>query len=326
MNDGGANRNGKVQGSVKAEVADGTRIDVPAIGLELVDDFHRAYFGTPGNGAARKGCLDEIDAVLVLGQHPFHDRHQVVDIFVGLDGFMRPYPDRSTLAGAADVVAQQIDDHGQLGIVFGAGHQLFPHGLVLAGIVPAGPGALDGPGFNMLAVQSQESLRRSRDQVMVAGVHEREKRRRVFLVQGPEKSESTSLEPCFKALGQVHLIDVSGGDIVANALDGGFVVGPVKIGLQSAMVHRKVFFRQGGVPKCGHPVAAIRCQLLVTFAAHDFVQVGLLLLFVVNNDDRRRIEAQVRQLPAIQRGAREFLQNIFQIVGQIAHQTGRQRG
>ena len=272
-----------------------------------------------------KSRLEEIDAVPIVGQLAFHGRHQVIDIGIGLDGFMGRHPDRSAPADAADVVAQQIDDHGEFGVVFGAGFQFLPHGVVFAGVAPAGARALDGAGLNMTVVQPQEALRGSGDQMMVAGVHEREKRGRILLVQGPEKAEGTPLEPCLKPLGEIHLVDIPRRDVVPNTLDRRFIIRSVEIGLQPALVHRKTFIRHGGLPKRRHPIFAIRPQLSVPHATHDFMQAGLLPLLVVNKDHRWGIEAQMRQLPAVHRRTGEIFKNVFQVVGQIAHESGGQR-
>jgi len=90
-------------------------------------------------------------------------------------------------ADLAQIVAHQIDDHGQLGRVFYTGQQLFPIVKVPGGCFPSGPGAFDGPGFNHPAGLSDEPFRRSGYDVMITGMDIGKKRGRVLPEQIDEK-------------------------------------------------------------------------------------------------------------------------------------------
>ena len=121
---GGTDSDGKVHGVVKTDVTDGAGIDVPPVRFELVNDFHGSDLGTAGDRSPGKSGLKKINRISVPVESALDNRYQVIDILVGFQAFVLRHPDGSGLTDFADIVAQEIDDHGKLGIVFFALLQL----------------------------------------------------------------------------------------------------------------------------------------------------------------------------------------------------------
>ena len=109
--DGRADGDGQIHRVVKTDIADAAAVQVAAARFQFVDDLHGAHLGTAGDGAARKGGLDQIHAVFVRFQFPLDPRYQVVHILIGLDALVFDHPHRAGPAHLAQVVAQQVDDH-----------------------------------------------------------------------------------------------------------------------------------------------------------------------------------------------------------------------
>ncbi len=67
---------------------------------------------------------------------------------------------------AAEIVAEEIDDHGELGVVFGRSEQIGGEGLIGGGIGGmARARAFDGTGDHMAVADVQEELRRRGQQM-----------------------------------------------------------------------------------------------------------------------------------------------------------------
>ena len=61
--------------------------------------------------------------------------------------------------------------------------------------------------------------------MVIAGVNKSEKGCRIHPKKRAKKAVGVAAEAHFKALGKIHLIDVAGGDVVADALHRGLVLG-----------------------------------------------------------------------------------------------------
>ena len=111
----GADRHVELGVAGRRDMADGAGIDAARTRLELADDLHGAHLGRAGDRAAGEQGAEHVlephvgpELGLDAGSHLMHravglDREQVGDL------------DRADLRHAAEIVAQQIDDHQVLG-------------------------------------------------------------------------------------------------------------------------------------------------------------------------------------------------------------------
>src|SRR5262249_815658 len=106
-------------------------------------------------------------------------RDEMMDVAIRLQPADRLDLYRAVSADAAQVVAQQIDDHDVLGAVLGAGEQLAAAGLVLLGGGAARSRPLDGPRLHVAVVHFPQPLRRGAGNDEVAEVEVASERRRV---------------------------------------------------------------------------------------------------------------------------------------------------
>jgi hypothetical protein len=167
-----------------------------------------------------KGGANQIHGVLVVIEIAANHADQVIDVFVRLDALVFGDVHGAGGANLADVVAEKVHDHGKLGVVFGCGFQLVPQALVLLGRLASGPGSLDGASLHGLSAKLDETLGRGRDDLVIAGLHEGEERRRIASNMAREEREGVAAELRLEPLRHVDLIDVAAHDVVANGLDG----------------------------------------------------------------------------------------------------------
>ena len=78
--DHSANGDTGVHIPVEADIADGTTVDTPAMGLELLDDLHRPQFGSAGNRPSRKTGTQQTEGVLLFCQQAMHCADQMMDL------------------------------------------------------------------------------------------------------------------------------------------------------------------------------------------------------------------------------------------------------
>ncbi|MNN15414.1 hypothetical protein D3C81_1285160 [compost metagenome] len=144
----------------------------------------------------------------------------MVDVRIALQREQFRDPHGAGTAAAAQIVAQQVDDHQVFRAVLLAGQQL----IRMAGVFLRGAatrtGALDRAGFHLATVQLDEAFRREAEnrafgQLQVAG-----ERRRTGLAQclvgQPRRTAAGRVE----ALGVVHLVAVAGENVGLHALQG----------------------------------------------------------------------------------------------------------
>ena len=261
--------------------------------------------------SSRKGGPQQIHTGLIRIQPAFHDGNQVVHVCIGLQALVPGDPDRTGGARTADVVAQQIDDHGQFGIVLGAGGQFVAHALVLHRGAPAGARAFDGACFHVVGVSQQKAFRRGGDDLVVAGLDVGEKGRRIQFKEMSEKGKPIPFEGGLEALRQIDLIDIPGGDVIDDPSDGIFVSAPGEIG------HRRPGRRaEGGitVKRCRNrfkEVPSTRFNFLRTVFGSRNGQAGDAGQTIVNHQDGWRVKQQGRQLAVVHTGARQLLQIVF---------------
>ena len=164
--------------SAAAEVADRTGVEAAPVRLELVDDLHGADLGGTGDRAAGKDGANHVDRPGAGPDSPFDRGDQMMDLGKRFDLHRVEDHDRAVLADATQVVALQVDDHRQLGAVFGRIPQLVGEPRVLVGIAAARPGPFDRPRDHPVAPRLVKPLRACRDDGQVVPVQKRRERRR----------------------------------------------------------------------------------------------------------------------------------------------------
>ncbi|MNN29505.1 hypothetical protein D3C81_1431130 [compost metagenome] len=138
---------------------------------------------------------------------------------------------RADLAGAPQVVAQQVDDHQVFRAILGAVQQLLGIAHVFCRVAGARAGALDRPGFHLALADADEALGRKAQQgaavgqLLVAG-----EGGGAGFAQGLVSVPRVALAGRAEALGKVDLVAVAGLDVALHLVKGGLVL----LGLQVA--------------------------------------------------------------------------------------------
>ena len=144
---------------------------------------------------------------------------EVVDLGERLEAEHFGDLDAAELAHLAEVVAEQVGDHDELGDFLGGGLEFVSGAAVLVGIGKPRAGALDGAGLDAAAGNFQEGLgRRTEDFAAVeleVGGHRRGRGVAQRFVEGEEIAGDGGGE----RLGEICLIDVAGGDPFLDAGD-----------------------------------------------------------------------------------------------------------
>ena len=89
--------------------------------FQLVDDLHGADLRRSGNGPARKAAGQQIECVQPVGELAGDTAHQVMDIGVAFQREQLRDAHAADATAAAEIVAQQIDNHQVLGTILLAG-------------------------------------------------------------------------------------------------------------------------------------------------------------------------------------------------------------
>ncbi len=139
---------------------------------------------------------------------------------IGLDGEEIGDLDRADLRHAAEIVAQQIDDHQILGAL------LLVHGepglqpRVLARGAPARRRPLHRPRRDALALAAEEELRRHGEDGEIFRADQRAMRHALLAPQRGVERDRIALEGEAVFQREVDLIDVARGDIVLHSVEG----------------------------------------------------------------------------------------------------------
>ncbi|MNF84998.1 hypothetical protein D3C84_673820 [compost metagenome] len=154
----------------------------------------------------------------------------MVHVGIALQGEQFRYPHRADATAAAEVVAQQVDDHQVFRAILAAGQQLGGQFLVLGDVAAARPGALDRPGLDLPLVHAEKALRRqAEDRAVVQGEIAGEGSR-AGVAQGAVGRPRVALPGRLEALGKVHLVAVAGANVGLDAFDGGPILAGVEVG------------------------------------------------------------------------------------------------
>ena len=155
----------------------------------------------------------------------------------GLEPLMVRDPDGARQADASEIVAKQIDDHGQFGVVFGA-FQEVPDQLAVffhRGAAPAG--SLDGSGFQVITSPVQESFHGSGKHLVISCVNEGIERGRVQFKKRYPEFESIPAERKVVALGEIDLVGVSIQDVSADLSHRIEIFVPAEIAAECSRAH-----------------------------------------------------------------------------------------
>ncbi len=201
--------------------------------LESFEELHRPDLRRPGDGATGESGDQEVEGVTTRRHPPGDGRDEVLDGRRPFQAAEARHPDGAGDADPAKVVAQDVDDHHVLGPVLGAGEELTGERPVLGAVAPPRSGALDRVRRDgSVRVERQERLRRrgqqrSRPACLGRGaeVQERREQRRVAGAQAAIAIPWVAVVGRFESTGQVRLVEVAAGDVVADPLDSGLVRG-----------------------------------------------------------------------------------------------------
>ena len=143
---------------------------------------------------------------------------------VGLDREQVGDLDRADLGHAAEIVAQQIDDHQVLGALLLVHGEPGREARVLARRASARRRALHRPGRHVLALAPEEQLGREREHVELARVDQRAIGDPLLAPERGVERDRIALEGEVVFQREVDLIDVAGGDVVLDRGEGAAIL------------------------------------------------------------------------------------------------------
>src|SRR6266581_1731212 len=178
-NDGrGADRDVPVEGAVPRDVPEGPGVHAAAVGLEALDDLHRARLWRPGDRAAGKSRADEAGDRDVRPEAPTDDALEVVHVREGPQAPQHRNVDAPEVADLPEIVPLEVDDHHVLGGVRLARSEFVREGAVFRGRPASGPRPLDRPCLDVPPADAEEPLRARGQDAVVARVEVPAERRR----------------------------------------------------------------------------------------------------------------------------------------------------
>ena len=187
---------GDIEGEITIgrHIADGAGIEPARAGLDLVDDLHGAQFGRAGNGAAGEEIFDHRHHIDIGPPPGGNARGHGVQAPIGLDGEKVGDPHTADFGNAAQIIAQQIDDHQVFGPVLGVGRQLGAPLLILGRARTAFERAFHRAGGELATRVGDEELRRPRQHHVISGMYIGAIGHRLALDQAPIQAEGIALK------------------------------------------------------------------------------------------------------------------------------------
>ena len=188
--------------------------------ISIARIFGAPVIEPPGNEAASRS-----KRVAARRRAAGHGRDEVLDGGRPLEAAEARDADGARDADAAEVVAQDVDDHHVLGPVLGAGEELARERPVLLARPAARPGALDRVASRRRRPASTDRngsgdadrIARGRPVSRTrAEVEVRREQRRIAGPQPPVERPRVAVERRREAAGQVGLVDVAAGDELAD--------------------------------------------------------------------------------------------------------------
>ena len=210
----GADGDAGVEVPVEAQVAHGAGVEPPPLRLQLADDLHGPHLGRTGDRPRGEAGAEQVEGGLPprhLGLDVGDDVH---DVGIALDGHELVHLHRAHPGHPADVVASEVHQHDVLGALLRVGQQVLLQLPLFLRVAAPGPGAGDGPKLDVLAGEADEDLRGGADDLEVVQLQEEHVGRRVGEPQGAVDLERLDLRARLQPLGQHHLDDVAGGDVL----------------------------------------------------------------------------------------------------------------
>ncbi len=205
----------------RIEPADRAGVDAARVGFEFVDDFHGAAFRRAGDRAAGVERGEYLRQRRVRPQLRAHRGGHLQHGAEARDFEQLRHRHGAGLRHAAEVVAQQVDDHQVFGTVLGVERQVGGAARVDFRIAARRRRTLHRPRQQGAGRVAHEQLGREREQgAAVRQANQGAIRHRLAraqpLVQGEHRAEGIEAQ----AVGVVHLVGVAGCDVVADAVDG----------------------------------------------------------------------------------------------------------
>ncbi len=210
---------------MEADPADGAGVGAAAGGFEFFDDFHGADFGSAGDGAAGEGGGDDVEEIFPGGGAAFDVGDDVHDVGVVFDGHEFGDADGAEGGDAAEVVADEVDEHEVFGAFFGVGGE-FAVELVVFGIGgAAGAGAGDGAGLDFAVAEADEEFGGAGDEGEAGEAEERHVGGGVDAAEFFVDFLGGGAKGAGFADGEVDLVGVAGADVVLDLADAAFEFG-----------------------------------------------------------------------------------------------------
>src|SRR6266550_1186499 len=142
-----------------AHVAHRTGVRAAALGLELVDDLHRAHLRRPGHGAGGEARLEDVERVEPFAQPAPHLAHQVLHVRIAFDREQVADANAPVPGHTADVVPAQVHEHQVLGALLLIGLEGLRQRVILGRGRAARPCACDGPHGDLAVLHPHQHLR-----------------------------------------------------------------------------------------------------------------------------------------------------------------------
>ena len=155
-----------------------------------------------------------------------------MDVLVALQPAQLLHANAPRPADAAQIVPQEIDDHDVFGPILLAAAKFVGRPAVLCRVDGSRPGALDRPRLDGAGGHLQEPLGRGADDLEIAQVEIPGKRRRIAPPQPPVQRHRVVPRRAQQPLGEIHLKDVAGVDVLDRPADRAEVVGVREIARQ----------------------------------------------------------------------------------------------
>ncbi len=118
VQDEGADGDAEGGGAVGGDVADGSGVDAAGMGFEFADDLHGADLGGSGDGAAGEHGAEDLVEAGAGAEGGGDGGGHLQEGLVALDGEEVVDVDGPWETDAAEIVAEEVDDHDVLGAIF----------------------------------------------------------------------------------------------------------------------------------------------------------------------------------------------------------------
>ena len=156
----GSNGDAGIEIVAEVDIHDRARVNAALGGLQFIDNFHRADFGSAGNGPGRKARHQSVPTVHVIAQLALQGGDQVHDMGVALDEHDVFYADSTVFRDTSEVVSAKIDQHDVLGPLLFVVAQLFSQSFILSIVLTARKRPGDGPVFDRAITHPHQHFRR----------------------------------------------------------------------------------------------------------------------------------------------------------------------